>query len=116
MTVIEALEQRIAELEAKNTLQEQQLEQYEQAYSTLKHQFQQSLRHRFGSRSERFIDPEHPQAGLFDAALTNESTDNQDEANLPDNVVTIASYQRKKKGRGKLNPDLPRHTVDYSRP
>ena len=111
MTVIEALENRVAELEAKNTLQEQQLEQYEQAYATLKHQFQQSLRHRFGSRSERFIDPDHPQAGLFDAALANESTDNQDEENLPDNVVTIASYQRKKKGRGKLNPNLPRSTV-----
>ena len=111
MTAIEALEQRIAELEAKNKLQERQLEKYEQAYATLKHQFQQSLRHRFGSRSERFIDPDHPQAGLFDAALTNESTDNQEEENLPDNVVTIASYQRKKKGRGKLNPDLPRSTV-----
>ena len=40
---------------------EKRLEQYQQAYERLHHQLNELRRYRFGTRSERYLDPQHPQ-------------------------------------------------------
>ena len=50
-------------------------EQYAQAYEQLQHQVNELLRHRFGKKSEHFIDPEHPQQDMFLDAKKFASTD-----------------------------------------
>ncbi|MCW8398353.1 transposase [Legionella sp. PATHC038] len=37
-----------------------------EAYDSLKAQIMELRRHRFGKRSERYIDPENPQLSLFE--------------------------------------------------
>ena len=77
--IINHYEIKIKSLEEKNILFETQIlsyqsevntyqkrcEQYSQAYDSLKHQLKELLRNRFGKKSERFIDPEHPQLSLL---------------------------------------------------
>ncbi len=68
-----------------------QLEEYQQAYEQIKHQLQELLRHRFGKKSERFIDPENPQLDLF--------AEEQVIMDLPQEGETtkVEAHQRKKK-------------------
>ena len=51
---------------AELKLLQQRCEQYAQAYESLQHQVKELLRHRFGQKSERFVDPENLQLSLFD--------------------------------------------------
>lgn len=55
----------IQALKAELTLFQNRCEQYSQAYDLLKDQIREMQRHRFGKRSERYIDPEHTQLDLF---------------------------------------------------
>ena len=55
-----ALLQQVATLTQKCALLEAQVEQSRQAYDQLMHQVKEMIRHRFGSRSERYIDPDNP--------------------------------------------------------
>ena len=55
----------IQELKAELSLFQKRCEQYSQAYDLLKEQIKEMQRHRFGKRSERYIDPEQPQLSLF---------------------------------------------------
>ena len=41
-------------------------EQYAQAYDLLREQIREMQRHRFGQKSERYLDPESPQLNLFE--------------------------------------------------
>ncbi len=82
-----------------------QVEQYRQAYDMLQSQLKDLLRHRFGQRSERYIDPEHPQQPLFDT--TEESLAQENDA---DPAIEVPAHKRAKKKK-KDNSHLPRSVV-----
>ena len=69
--VINNYENKIRSLESTNNLLEQRCEQYAQAYDSLLAQIKELQRHRFGKKSERYIDPEHPQLSLINNGETN---------------------------------------------
>lgn len=63
---IRILEEKIISLEANNKLYQQRYEQYQEAYEQLKHLLNEFQRHRFGKKSERFIDDEsNPQINFL---------------------------------------------------
>ena len=71
-----------------------QTEEYRQAYDRLQHQLKDLLRNRFGSTSERFIDPENPQVDLFNAKdLPLPEACEEDEA------TTVPAHKRRKKSK-----------------
>lgn len=79
-----------------------QKEQYRLAYDQMQNQLKDLLRNRFGSKSERFVDPESPQKDLFSV----------EDASKPDTEkaaeeTSIAAHTRKKKE--------PRDTSKYPR-
>ena len=57
------LTDEIQALKAELALFQQRCEQYSQAYDLLKEQIKEMQRHRFGQRSERYIDVRHEVAG-----------------------------------------------------
>lgn len=69
------------------------------AYEYLMQQFKQLQRTQFGTRSEKYEDPNHPQQSLFDDNQpdSNENLTPNDETN----VVDIAAYKRRKKKSNK---------------
>lgn len=68
------------------------------------------------NKIERFVDADNPQVNLFQADACDDTNVGQQETeDLPDNVTTIASYQRRK-GRKKLNPELPLRIVTITVP
>ncbi len=101
---IHILEEKNISLQGELALYKNRCEQYAKAYDSLQHQINELRRYQFGKKSERFIDPEHPQlsllennAAIFAAAETkgNEASDE----------IQVASHTRKKKEK---NKDLPR--------
>lgn len=78
---------------------EKSLEQYQLAYEQMQHQMNELLRHRFGARSERFIDEESLQLELFPAAVVPPTE--------PETTVTVAEHTRTKKHK-KKQIDYPR--------
>lgn len=93
-------------LKAELTLFQKRCEQYSQAYDLLKEQIKEMQRHRFGQRSERYIDPEHPQLDFFQDNHTLFSNAEVAGEQLPEDSFQVAAYTRKKK---KTNlKDLPR--------
>lgn len=85
----------------KIELLEKRCEQYAQAYDSLLTQIKELQRHRFGKKSERFIDPEHPQLTLM--GNNNKFT----MADIVANDITISSHVRKKKSGTKKEKDIP---------
>ena len=55
-------------MQSELTNSQKRCEQYAQAYDSLLAQIRELQRHRFGKKSERYIDPENPQMSLFDDA------------------------------------------------
>lgn len=62
-------QQIVAQYEAKYVAMEASLvklqsrcDEYAAAYDALQHQLKELIRYRFGQRSERYLDPENPQA------------------------------------------------------
>lgn len=110
--ILQAKDNKIHFLESKLIDQQNELDnykkrcdQYMQAYDSLQHQVKELLRNRFGKKSERFIDPEHPQMSLFDS---NEKFVSAEAAGdlITEEEITVASHKRKKKTKG--NKELPR--------
>lgn len=99
---------KVKQLESKVLLLEKANANYAEQYDTLQKQIKDLLRHRFGSRSERFIDSNHPQNDLFCETDLPDTGDAPEET-LPDNVVPITG--RRKKGKKKGNPSVPHRTV-----
>ena len=100
---------QIQALKAELTIYQKRCEQYMQAYDSLQHQLKELLRHRFGKKSERFIDdPENPQLSLLqnNASLfaTAEAAGEAIEAE-----IQVPAHSRKKKS--KSNKELPRRIV-----
>jgi transposase len=93
-------------LRAELKLLQQRCEQYAQAYESLQHQVNELLRHRFGQKSERFIDPENPQLSLFDDQQS--AFSNADQAGQSETVVTVAEHTRCRKPSSSSDKNLPR--------
>jgi transposase len=102
--IIKNYEEKICSLENKNHLLEKRCEQYAQAYDSILAQVKELQRFRFGKKSERYIDPEHPQLSLIDSDKNKFITaDAAGEAITDD--VTVKSYVRKKKNKNEK--DIP---------
>lgn len=91
-------EEQIQVLKAELNTYQKRCEQYAQAYDNLQHQFKELLRHRFGKKSERFID---------DAQLS--FFENPTSASVPEETqsnIEVAAYRRKK--NNPKTKELPR--------
>ena len=95
---IESLQSLLISQQAELTHYQQRCEQYSNAYASLQHQLKELLRHRFGRKSEKFIDD--AQLSLFDAPTPYVSPN---QAAEPEKG--IITYERKKTNRtyAKLN-------------
>jgi len=103
---IKKTDETIHELRAELNTWKKRCEQYMQAYDSLQRQLQELLRHRFGKKSERFLDdPQHPQASLFDdnAALFAAA---EALGKTREDDIQVPAHSRKKKT--KTTQDLPR--------
>jgi transposase len=101
--IIHNQDNKIQALEAALVTSEKRCEQYAQAYDRMHAQFQELLRNRFGKKSERFIDPEHPQQSLFG---DDEKFSVADAAGNQNDDVQVSSHARKTKK--KSEKELPR--------
>src|SRR5436190_2006743 len=97
-------EETIKNYENKIHLLEARCEQYAQAYDSLLAQIKELQRYRFGKRSERYIDPEHPQLNLFNNNQNKFATADAAGESV-DDEVQVAAYARKKKQKSKK--DIP---------
>ena len=97
------MEEKIISLTSELDLYQKRCEQYRQTYDILQHQVDELRRHRFGKKSERFIDPENRQLSLFDdnAAIFAE-IEAKGEAIVDE--VKIAAHTRKKKKQQTICP------------
>ena len=102
--IIKNYENKINALTADLTTYQKRCEQYALAYDQLQHQLKELLRNRFGKKSERFIDPEHPQLSFLqdNAHLF---TEEEAKGDAIGNEIQVASHTRKKK---KSEKELPR--------
>src|SRR5437660_645090 len=98
------LEAKIISLTSELNLYQKRCEQYAQAYEYLQYQINELRRYRFGTKSERFIDPEHPQMDLFQDGNTFAEAEAQ--GNSINDEIKVASHSRKKKKPS--NKELPR--------
>lgn len=92
-------------LTSKLNASERRCDQYAEAYESLQHQLKELLRNRFGKKSERFIDPEHPQLGLLEDN-SGLFTAADAAGNLIENEIKIPAHMRKVKKN--IEKDLPR--------
>src|SRR3989338_1425171 len=84
----------------ENQLLQSRLEQYVDAYDRLQQQVNELLRHRFGSRSEKFIDVTNPQRDFF-AQDPNAAALKQ--AEEPETIEITAHRRKKKRSLADLN-------------
>lgn len=96
--------QQNQQLSAEVALLTARCEQYAQAYEYLQEQILNLRRQMFGSKSERFIDPENKQQSLFDS---NDVFANADMEQAENTVTEVSTHTRKKKSKTS-NEDLPR--------
>lgn len=95
--IIKKQEEKILQLEMR-------CEQYAQAYDSLLSQIKELQRHRFGKKSERYIDPENPQLSLIENNKNKFAIADAAASNIEDDTP-VAAYVRKKKHKNKK--DLP---------
>ena len=99
---IHTLETQIISYQAELNTYQKRCEQYAQAYDTLQEQVKELLRHRFGKKSERFVDPENPQLSLLEDNSKFALADAQEETG-----TAVAAYSRKKK-QNSVEKEIPR--------
>lgn len=117
-TALPNLQEENEKLRVELDLYKNKLGQANSAYSQLLHSFKEFQRNRFGSKSERFVDSDNPQADLFAALADNDFTTDEDDTksnendeNKDDNVIDIAAHKRRKKKNFKFPDHLPRREV-----
>lgn len=99
---IQSLKAQIISYQAENNLLQKRCEQYLQAYEQMDFQLKELIRNRFGKKSERYIDPEHPQQRLFSEG--DKFSVAEEEGNkIAD--ITIAAHTRKK--QKKAEKEIP---------
>ena len=122
--VIALLKQNIILTEERDMLLKK-TDQTEQDYAFLLDQLQDMRRHRFGTKSERYIDTDNPQLSLLEllsvASLSDTEMraleelkaldDAESESNQPSNVVNIKAKQQPKKKNVRFADHLPRKDV-----
>jgi transposase len=96
--IIKNYQDKICLLENKNHLLEKRCDQYAQAYDSLLAQIKELQRYRFGKKSERYIDPEHPQLNLLDNDQDKFSNADAAGETITDDVQ-VAAHARKKKNK-----------------
>lgn len=110
-----ALQLQVESLTKQCEMLRLQCEQSSQAYTLLMHQMKEMLRHRFGQKSERYIDLDDPQASLFDEHSSDPSSgmdeDVEDDGESDDNVTDIKHARRKKNTNKGFSDHLPRTEV-----
>src|SRR5437868_8214425 len=94
----------IKNYENKIHLLESRCEQYAQAYDSLLAQIKELQRYRFGKKSERYIDPEHPQLSIIDNDQNKFTIADEAGATIADDVQ-VTAHARKKKD--KSDKDIP---------
>lgn len=100
---------RIQRLESELSIYQKRCEQYMQAYDSLQHQLKELSRHRFGKRSERFVDdPENPQLSLLQNNASLFAT-TEAASETMETEIQVPAHSRKKKP--KSNKELPRRIV-----
>ncbi len=106
------LQVQVDELTEKNATLLLRCERTEEAYELLKNQLLDFQRHRFGQRSERFIDNEFQQY-LFSSEIAplDEEIDPEDGEENGDAIGDIKKAKRKKKANRKFADHLPRIEV-----
>jgi len=97
-------EEIIKNYEDKIQLLEKRCVQYAQAYDSLLAQIKELQRHRFGKKSERYIDPEHPQLRLIDGDQNKFATANASGESIVDEVHIVAHTRKKKNKAEKSIP------------
>lgn len=100
-SIIQNIRAENQSLKAANILLEKRCEQYALAYDQMHDQLKELIRNRFGKKSERYIDPEHPQQSLFgedDKFAITDAKGNKIED------VQVAAHTRKKK---KAEKEIP---------
>lgn len=102
--IIKNYESKIIALTNQNQLLEKRCEQYAQAYDLMLAQIKELQRYRFGKKSERFIDPEHPQLSLFGGADKFAQADAA--GDTASDSLAVKSHARKRKAN-KPEKDLP---------
>ncbi len=102
-SIIREQQKRIEMLEAELKITKQALEQSAIAYDQLHRQVKELLRYRFGSRRERYVNPDQM------SLLSPEDEELPDVPTEPDNVIEIASYKRR--GGRSLAKNLPRREI-----
>ncbi len=105
--LIQKLQTRIDELEKQMHFQKLRADNAQQAYEYLMQQYKNLARDRFGSKSEKYIDPNHPQQCLF-SETENSIEEAESDCEKAEGVVSIAAHKRKKK---KYNQTMPRRIV-----
>ena len=103
--IISNQNQQIQALQAQLNTSQKRCEQYALAYDQLQHHLQALQRNRFGRKSERFIDPEHPQLSLFGENEKFSSEESAGDA-IPDKEIAVHAHTRKQKN--KSDKALPR--------
>lgn len=104
-SVIEKQRMEIDALRAELNTMKQRCEQYSQAYDSLQHQIKELLRHRFGRKSERYMDDAN---NLQQSLWGNDELPSINDGNPVDaaqETTQVAAHTRKKKTTTK---DLPR--------
>ena len=81
-------------------------EQYSQAYDSLKEQIREMQRHRFGKRSERYIDPEQTQLDFLQDNIAIFANAEAVGEKIPEETLEVAAHSRKKKNKNEK--ELPR--------
>ena len=108
---IEQLSNENQALKAELALFQARCEHYAEAYDSLKAQIMELRRHRFGTRSERYIDPENPQLSLFE---NNQDIFSHAEAagERTEEITQVAAHTRKKnkKAPKELPPSHRNHS------
>lgn len=101
--IIQNQHAEIQSLKAALILAEKRCEQYALAYDQMQDQLKELIRNRFGKKSERYIDPEHPQSSLF--GEKNVFATKDEEGNQIADEIEVKSHTRKKNQT--IKKDIP---------
>jgi transposase len=106
---IQTLEAQIGSYQSELNTYQKRCEQYAEAYDHLQHQLKELLRNRFGKKSERFIDPEHPQFSLLEKNADLFTSAEASGDLITEAEIKVAAYSRK--NNNKSDKELP-HRVE----
>lgn len=99
--IINKQNDKIQALEAALITSQKRCEQYAQAYDQMQAQLKELIRNRFGKKSERFIDPEHPQISLLEEST--KFAQAEEAGNKIEDDIEVASHSRKKNKKVEKN-------------